>query len=52
MDKNKMIETMRKCAEDKFDDTCATCPYATVQHDCCAQLLLDAAEMMEQDSNP
>lgn len=40
----ELAEAMRRCADCVCDDTC---PYASVDHDCSAQMLRDAAEKLD-----
>lgn len=45
LSREEMVKTMRQCAEGECNDTC---PYCKVPHDCSAQLLRDAADMIEE----
>lgn len=44
-DPKEMAQLMRRCADGICDDTC---PYATVEHDCSAVMLQDAAKLLDK----
>lgn len=47
IDAKALAEAMRKCADGICDDNC---PYATVEHDCSAVMLREAAELLDQQA--
>ena len=47
-DPKEMAKILRKCADGECDDTC---PYATVEHDCSAVMLQDAANILDPQDN-
>ena len=44
IDPKEMAARLRRCIDGDCDESC---PYATVEHDCSAVLMADAAETLE-----